>query len=102
MQEEKPDVFKWQIAILSEILSSVKWRSHGRLKNKWEAEIQVAIKDKKVLREVISHALSVLDTLFLKADERIARAGFWNTASRNRQNGIVIVPQGQGVKTAGS
>lgn len=30
------------------MLSSVKWRSHSKLKNKWEAEIQIAIKEKKL------------------------------------------------------
>lgn len=42
-----------------------------------------------------------LDTLCFTADERMAKVDFWNTAARKRENGIVIVPQEQGLKTAG-
>lgn len=97
-KRKKRDVFKRQIAILSEIQSSVKWRSHSRLKNKWEAEIQIAIKDKKNCSSVL---FQTLDTLCFKVDQRMAKVDFWNTSARKRENGIVTVPQEQGLKTAG-
>lgn len=98
----KTNVFNLQIAILSEILSSVKWRSHIRLKKKWEMEIEIAIEDKKVLKEVFSMLLQALDIFCFTADERIAQADFfWNTAARNRPNGIVIIPNNRELKTAG-
>lgn len=70
-------------------------RSHSRLKNKWEAQFQIAIKDKKVLGEdsVLPSCFMLLTltlTLFLTVDKRIVSTDFCNTIARKSQNAIEI------------